>query len=84
MVPAGFEFIPNEPQPKEKAPESILWIICGRLTGACRFLFQGFGGKGHAELDVGFHLPGMQCRVEKPELDGPFGESRVDIDAVIS
>ncbi|TCS77632.1 hypothetical protein EDC37_11433 [Pectinatus cerevisiiphilus] len=37
-----------------------------------------------AKLDVGFYLAGMGCAVEKPKLDCPLGESRMQVQPMIA
>ena len=41
-------------------------------------------GDGQAELYVCLDFSGVECPVEKPELDGPFGEGGMQVQSVIA
>ena len=53
----GLEFVPDEAQPEEPAPESVLGVIGDRAAGAGGARVQGLVGDGQAQLDVGFDFP---------------------------
>lgn len=59
MQAAGFEFVPDQPQPEHPAPESIFFVVRLCPAGRCFFLHQRLMGDRQAELDVGFYLSGM-------------------------
>ena len=41
-------------------------------------------GDGQAELNVCLDFPSVECPVEKPELDGPFGEGGMQVQPVVA
>ena len=59
MQAAGFEFVPDQPQPEHPAPESIFFVVRFRSAGGGFFLHQRLMGDRQTKLDVRFYLPGM-------------------------
>lgn len=59
MQAAGFEFIPDQPQPEHPTTESVFFVVRLRPAGGGFFLHQRLMGDRQAELDVGFYLSGM-------------------------
>ena len=84
MEPAGLEFVADEPEAEHPAPESVFLIVRFSLPGRCLLLGQGLMGDGQAELDVCLDFPGVKRPVEKPELDGPFGEGGMQVQPVVA
>ena len=83
MLPAGLEFVSDQPKPKHPAPESVFLVVRLRLLGGGFILGQGLMGHRQAELDVCLDFPCVEGSVEKPELDGPFGKGGVEVEAVV-
>ena len=69
---AGLEFVADESEPEHPASEGVFLIV--RFGFPCRgfLLREGLMGDGQAELYVCLDFSGMECPVEKPELDGPL------------
>ena len=83
----GLELVADEAQPEEPAAEGVLRVVGDRAGRAGGLRCQGLEGNGHAELDVGFDFPGVECAVEGPEFDGVCralgGKGRVEVEAVM-
>ncbi len=84
MEPAGLELVTDESEPEHPAPESVFLIVRFGLPGRGFLLSQGLMGDGQAELNVCLDFPSVECPVEKPELDGPFGEGGMQVQSVIA
>lgn len=83
VLPAGLEFVSNEPQPEHPAPEGVFLIVRLRLLGGGFLLGQGLVRYRQAELNVCFDFPCVEGAVEKPELYSPFGEGGVEVKAMV-
>ena len=81
---AGLEFVADESEPEHPASEGVFLII--RFGFPCRgfLLREGLMGDGQAELYVCLDFSGVECPVEKPELDGPFGEGGMQVQPVVA
>lgn len=77
MIPASFEFFPDEPQPKQPAAESVFFIVRWFLLGAGRFLVECLMAQCQAKLQVGFYFSCVQGAVEKPKFDRAAREGTV-------
>ena len=84
MQTAGFEFIPDQPQPEHPAPESVFFVVRLRPAGGGFFLHQRLMGDRQAKLDVGFYLSGMEGAVKKPEFHGSFGEGGMKVQSMVA
>lgn len=78
MEPAGLELVTDESEPEHPAAEGVFLIVCFGLPG------QSQMSDGQAELNVCLDFPGVECPVEKPELDGPFGEGGMQVQPVVA
>ena len=84
MEPAGLELVTDESEPEHPAPESVFLIVRFGLSGRGFLLGQGLMSDGQAELNVCLYFPSVECPVEKPELDGPFGEGGMQVQPVVA
>lgn len=84
VEPAGLEFVADKPEAEHPALESVFLII--RFGFPCRgfLLREDLMGDDQAELYVCLDFSGVECPVEKPELDGPFGEGGMQVQTVIA
>ena len=84
MKPAGLELVTDESEPEHPAPESVFLIVRLGLPGRGFLLGQGLMSDGQAKLNVCLDFSGVERPVEKPELDGPFGEGGMQVQPVVA
>lgn len=84
VKPAGLELVTDESEPEHPAPESVFLIVRLGLPGRGFLLGQGLMSDGQTELNVCLDFPSVECPVEKPELDGPFSESGMQVQPVVA
>ena len=82
----GGEFVADEAQPQEPAPEGVLRVVGLRTRRACGLGVQGLRTQGEAKLNVGLDPACVERPVEGAELDGVCrtlgGEGRVQVEQV--
>ena len=84
LFAGGLEGVPAHADSQEQAPEGVLRVVgfrAGRAGGLDRL---GAGRKGHAELDVGEDLGGVQRGVEGAELDALPLEKAVQVEQAVA
>lgn len=61
MFAGGGEFVADEAQLEQPAAEGVFRVVGYGAAWAGAGCGQRGVGYGHAELDVGFHLPRVEC-----------------------
>lgn len=88
MHAGGFEFLSDEAQAEEPAPEGVFGVVGFRPRRACRLAVQCLGAHCQAKLDVAFDLSRMERCVECAELNGArralCGESGMQVEQVVA
>ena len=81
---AGLEFVADESEPEHPASEGVFLIV--RFGFPCRgfLLREGLMGDGQAELYVCLDFSGVECPVEKPELNRSLGEGGMQVQPMIA
>ena len=84
MLAGGFEFIPDQPQPKQPSAEGVFFVLRLGFDAGSAPLHKRLMGDGEAKLDIGFDLTGMKGGVEHTEFYRAFGEHTVQIQRMVA
>ena len=92
-VSCGLELVADEAEPQEPSPHGVFGVLVLLGLGAGGADFLRHLAEREAKLDVTLKLPCVEavllavCRsveLEKPELDGAFGESGVEVQHMVA